>query len=51
MNKVYVVLICIPYEGSSIQDIFSTKEKAEECIKSLDLDYGEKAVCIEYKVN
>ena len=36
MNKVYVVLIYIPYEGSSIQDIFSTKEKA---------------VCIEYKVN
>ena len=47
----WFLYIYIPYEGSSIQDIFSTKEKAEECISSLKLDYGEKAVCIEYKVN
>jgi hypothetical protein len=46
MTTVYVVRC-----DNNIERIFSNKEKAEECISSLKLDYGEKAVCIEYKVN
>lgn len=32
MEKVYVVECVIPYDGSSIVGVFSTKEKAEEYI-------------------